>query len=80
MSKFVKTIDLWANGNEQAIRDGSLKIQRGQWVTCGPEGIKSRFVSVDGYSVNVAHGCTYKEVIKRFMERCEYKKQAAKSR
>lgn len=75
MAKFQKTIDLWANGNEEKIRSGELVLQCGQWVICGSSQ-KSRFVSVDGFSINVAHGHNNKTVINRFMTRAMNRKQA----
>ena len=43
MSKYQKTINLWDNGIMEAIENGSLVLQSGQWVTCNRDGIKSVF-------------------------------------
>lgn len=76
--KYVKTIDLWQGQNEQLIRSGHLRLQPGQWVKCGPEGVKSRYVGVFGLSVRVAHGCTTKQVTERFRSHIKAIKQAEK--
>lgn len=41
--KYTKTVDLWKPEIHQALIQGNLKLQCGQWVACG-EGRKSRFV------------------------------------
>lgn len=41
--KYQKTIDLWNPTISQAVHNGTMKLQRGQWVKCG-EGALSRFV------------------------------------
>lgn len=59
MAKYIKTIDLWDQTNVDAVVSGALKLQRGQWVTCGT-GPKSRFIGVTvGGSVHLTHwqGC-----------------------
>lgn len=55
--KYVKTLQLWGDngtGIQEAIRNGQLKLQVGQWVLCG-EGKKSRYVSHSKVSINVVH-------------------------
>ena len=52
--KYLPTIDLWNPAISSAIYNGQLKLQRGQWVTCG--GAKpSRFVCMKGKSIWAAH-------------------------
>lgn len=64
--KYQKTIDLWAFGIQQAIVDGTLKIQRGQWVSCG--GIHlSRYVGHTKQGIfNVVH---FPNQCKKFSQR-----------
>lgn len=69
--RYQKTIQLW--GIEDKLRSGEIKLQTGQWVQCG-QGPKSRFVSADEFSINVAHGNTTKEATKKFIERVAYRK------
>ena len=54
MPKFIKPIDLWAEGVQQQILGGKIKLQCGQWVKCG-SGKYSRFVCVTGKTLNVVH-------------------------
>lgn len=53
--KFSKAIDLWAAGVQEAIMNGTLKLQRGQWVICGDSKHKSRWVGIRGSSLWVSH-------------------------
>ena len=64
--QYQKTINLWAGDNEQRLRDGRLRLQCGQWVKCGNDPIKSRYIGIFGLSVWVAHGVDHKAVVKRF--------------
>ena len=77
MAKYLPTVDLWKH--EETVRTGSLKLQCGQWVTCG-EGVKSRFVSTNGKSILVAHGGSTKEVCSRFFVSVAAMKQARERR
>jgi len=52
--KFTKTINLNAEGIQDALRSGALKLQRGQWVRCG-EGKPSRFVGFVGQNIWAIH-------------------------
>ena len=54
MSKFIKTIDLWCCNTVNAINNGSLILQVGQWVSCGG-GAKSRYIGVKNGVFNVVH-------------------------
>lgn len=59
--KYVKTIDLWQGSNEQMLRSGQLRLQSGQWVRCGNDGAKSRFVRAHKHHITVIHGSTTAE-------------------
>ena len=54
--KYIKAIDVWAYG--QAIRDGQIRLQSGQWVRLGENGPLSRFheVSRPGGIIYAFHG------------------------
>jgi hypothetical protein len=52
--KFTTPLNLWAPGVQDAILNGTLRVQRGQWVRCG-DGKLSRFVRSTGRSLWVAH-------------------------
>ena len=52
--KYQKAIDLWNTETQESIFNGSLKIQRGQWVKCGSDKL-SRFIKSTGCSLWVAH-------------------------
>jgi hypothetical protein len=52
--KFQKTIDLWAEGTQERIVNGELRLQTGQWCTTGNPR-KCRFVSHNGRTINVVH-------------------------
>jgi hypothetical protein len=54
--KYLPTIDLWADGIQRSIYDGDLKIQRGQWMICGPTNSKKcRYVGSNAGHINVVH-------------------------
>ncbi len=53
--KFIKPIDLWADGVQDKIKSGQLKLQCGQWVRRGSRGFYSRYVSHTTHSINVVH-------------------------
>jgi len=54
--KFLPKLDLWATGVQQAICAGQLKLQTGQWLTCGTKNSKPcRYVSHTKHSINVVH-------------------------
>jgi hypothetical protein len=52
--KYQKAIDLWNPEIQESILNGSIKIQRGQWVKCGGEKL-SRYVKSTGRSLWVSH-------------------------
>lgn len=66
--KYVKAIDLWQDHNTEKLHTGELVLQTGQWVYCGKDKVKSRYVGIHGLSIWVAHGVDHKDVTKRFIE------------
>jgi hypothetical protein len=52
--KYLKTINLWAADIQDAVMRGQIRLQPGQWVSCGG-GAPSRFVKTTGRSLWVAH-------------------------
>jgi len=72
--KFQKTIDLWADGVIDALENGNLRLQKGQWIRCG-QSAKSRFVQVKPRSktIHAVHPKGEAGVsIKRFSEACKF--------
>ena len=72
--KFQKTIDLWADGVIDALENGNLRLQKGQWIRCG-QSAKSRFVQVKTRSrtIHAVHPKGEAGVsIKRFSEACKF--------
>jgi len=64
---YLPTIDLWNSATQKAILSGQIKLQCGQWVSCGG-GKPSRFVKSTGRSLWVAHPQgTPKATFDRFM-------------
>ncbi len=89
--KYIPTVDLWADGVQEALRDGSLRLQTGQWVQCGPLGPKdyrSRWdhVTPGGRVLVVHHGphatrnlfavCRANRATKAFLASCEARREA----
>jgi hypothetical protein len=72
MAKFLPTVNLWNPAIDVALRNGQLKLQRGQWVQCGTfsdgTGCKSRFLEVTqgGGTIRCVHGGSTKEVNAKF--------------
>ena len=52
--RFLPVIDLWNPGIHEAVFNGQLKLQCGQWVRCGSNQL-SRFVRFTGGSIWAAH-------------------------
>jgi len=52
--RYIKAINLWDAATDVALRNGTLKLQIGQWVYCG-EGKKSRWLGCLGHTLNVVH-------------------------
>lgn len=64
MARYIKAIDVWQYGD--AIRNGQIKLQTGQWIKCGEDNDKlSRF-----HHANKAHICAfhYPRHVTGFME------------
>ena len=55
--KFQKSVNVWADGVSEAIGNGTLKLQTGQWLRCGEHADHpARFVGVTpSGSIWVAH-------------------------
>ena len=53
--KFQKAVDLWDIETVLAINKGTLVLQVGQWVYCGSNSMKSRFISVKNGVFNCVH-------------------------
>ena len=45
--KYIKTPDLWDASTSDALRQGNLKLQSGQWVYAGRKDHPSRFVGIN---------------------------------
>jgi len=52
--KYLPTVNLYLPGVQDDILNGSLRLQAGQWVSCGG-GKPSRFVRIAGNSLWIAH-------------------------
>jgi len=58
---YLKTLNLWDKSTIMAIETGQIKLQRGQWLQCGVNDKKCRFVGMglkknsDSQSVWVVH-------------------------
>lgn len=66
--KYIKAIDVWTYG--AAIRSGQIRLQKGQWIKCGPDSRPSRFHSVKKNGIIVAFH--YPNATKGFMEYQKY--------
>ena len=66
--KYLKTLDIWDHSTVDAIINGQIKIQVGQWLTCGKSIKKSRFVRIGaGKTLHVIHfQGTSKDTAKKF--------------
>lgn len=54
--KYLKTLDIWDHSTVNAILNGQIKIQAGQWLTCGKSLKKCRFVRLgSGKTIHVIH-------------------------
>ena len=72
--KFQKSVNVWADGVTTAITEGTLKLQRGQWVRCGENARHpARFVGVTaGGSIWIAHWQgNSAATVKRFKTMCD---------
>ena len=54
--KYITTLNVWDNSIKKAIETGQIKLQRGQWLCCGTEGKRCRYVGLtSGKSIWVTH-------------------------
>lgn len=69
--KYLPTLDLWNPAISSAVRQGQIKLQRGQWVKCG--NLKpSRFVRITSTgSIWAVHPREGKVSNKRFQNLCQ---------
>ena len=66
MAKYQAAIDVWADGVSEALRNGNLKLQRGQWLRLGKDNPKlSRFHHANKYSICAFH---YPRATKEFVQ------------
>ena len=63
--QYQKTVELW--GKEDALRSGELRLQSGQWVTCGG-GTKSRYHSASSHVIYCFHGGTTKQATAHYRQ------------
>ena len=74
---YLKTLNIWDHTIHTALINGQLKLQCGQWVKCGTDGEKSRFISVDTKSkvINAVHANGgNKQFRVRFLQRARLNK------
>ena len=67
--KYLKTLNIWENSTVNAIVNGQIKLQVGQWLTCGTNNTKKcRFVRISkGGLLHVVHWQgTSKNTTKKF--------------
>ena len=53
--KYLPTVNVWLPAISAALQHGQLKLQRGQWVTCGDGHSPARFVARKGNALWIAH-------------------------
>lgn len=54
--RYLPTLNIWKPSIHNAIRNGQIKLQRGQWLRCGTEGKRCRFVGfLNDRSIWVTH-------------------------
>jgi len=51
--KYVKCFDVWPF--LEHLRKGNLKLQRGQWIKCGPDSKPSRWYGTNGLTLTAFH-------------------------
>ena len=44
--KYTKPLNLWAEGVQEGIANGTIKLQRGQWLRCGTNNRPCRLVEI----------------------------------
>ena len=67
--QYIKPINLWTHGD--AVLNGQIKLQRGQWVKCGSD--LARYVGISkGGTIWVAHNqSNSRDTAKRFRDLCQ---------
>ena len=77
--KYLPVIDVWNNAINAALRSGQLKLQRGQWISCGGKPY-SRFVGINlkTGTIDACHGGNGKEVTRKFLMRVQVRKDTIK--
>ena len=54
--RYTKTLNLWAEGVQDGIANGTIKLQRGQWLRCGTNNRPCRLVEVmESGSLHLIH-------------------------
>jgi len=74
--KYLPVVDVWNSAIYAALRSGQLKLQTGQWISCGGKPY-SRFVGINlkTGTIDACHGGNGKEVTKRFVSRINIKRE-----
>lgn len=72
--KFLPVVNLWDAAIHSALLNGQLKLQRGQYVSCGGKPY-SRWIGTNGVTLEVVHGGTNKEVQSRLITRAKIKRE-----
>ena len=77
--KYLPVVDVWNNAIYAALRSGQLKLQRGQWISCGGKPY-SRFVGINlkTGTIDACHGGNAKEVTRKFLMRVQVRKDTVK--
>lgn len=68
MPKYLPTVNLWDSAISTALHNGQLKLQSGQWVTCGDPKNKSRFISASRNSIHAKHPAGAVTATQRYLE------------
>jgi len=54
--RYMTTLNVWDHSIKTAIETGQIKLQRGQWLRCGTEGKRCRYVGLlNDNSIWVTH-------------------------
>lgn len=53
--RYIKTLNIWDSGIQEAIQSGQIKLQRGAWLRCGSQGKRCRYVSHTKNTIHVVH-------------------------
>ncbi len=76
--QYVKTVNLWDAVIQHSINSGQLKLQTGQWCTCGTDNPKPcRYVSCNPLTVFVIHWAGDSSTTQRkFIKACKLRRLA----